>query len=315
MLGIDITNSGGGSWILLNLLVKSLPSNTFDTVKSRLKFFGLEWLIRDIILLLRPYSRVLYFSNIGPLLPFKRHVAIVFIQNVLLVKGKGELKGLVTVRYRILRVMFKIGLHQADLILVQSQFLKIELIELHKISEKKIKVVPFFEEIERSRVKEINSSIFYPSGYGKHKGFELLAKLWKKNKSLPILKVCLDNESFQNVFKGIERVENLGVLSRKEMLNEISNCTLIVYPSRFESLGLGLLEAIQLDKKVVVYKTDYSLEFVSGVEYFDGTLESLQIAIQKILSNNSVSTSLKIENNLDNFISLILDEPNHTKLK
>lgn len=305
MLGIDITNSGGGSKILLELFFRHTRNVKILKIKPRFKFLGIEWIQRDVSIALRQFSKVFYFSNIGPLLPFQKHESIVFVQNVLLVKSAVELKGLLTIRYKILRVLFGFGIRNADIIIVQSRFLKDDLVRVHGICEGKIEVCPFYSELVSCGDILEEDFVFYPSGYGKHKGFEVLADLWRDNANLPLLKVCLSNQKFLELFGNIDGVKNIGVVNRDTVIKEIEKCSLVVYPSRFESLGLGLLESVQLGKKIVVNDRDYSREFVRNASFFDGSKEHLYSVIQKELGKKKGTSELLISNRLEDLIKII----------
>ena len=304
MLGIDITNSGGGSKLLLDYLVAKLPKGSYKRIHSNFKLFGLEWLTREIHFFFNSYSKVFYWSNIGPLFPYRKHVAIVFVQNVLLVKCATEIKELLTFRYRILRLLFAAGIRNADIIVVQSNFLRKELIENFNVNSARIKVYPFYPEISRTSHVPLDNFVFYPSWYGNHKGYEILSALWREKSDLPLLKVCMNEDTFIAVFGCSNNVENLGPLSHTAVLDQINKCLLVVYPSRFESLGLGLLESVQLKKNVVVSDKDYSREFLKGVGFFDGSPEDLYRVLKRECSKEKVTSELLIENNIEKILNI-----------
>jgi len=80
------------------------------------------------------------------------------------------------------------------------------------------------------------------------------------------------------------RIENLGELSREQVLDLYTHARALIYPSTLESFGLPLLEAAACGLPIVASELDYVRDLVEPVETFDaGSAVSIARAVRRFL--------------------------------
>jgi glycosyltransferase involved in cell wall biosynthesis len=100
----------------------------------------------------------------------------------------------------------------------------------------------------------------------------------------------------------------LGVLSRKESLDYLNKSEFCIYPSKIETIGLGIVEALFLEKKVICSNIDCLREIVSPSLTFDpNSPEEIAKSIITALTNSLPPSKILIENKIDDFVFLLKD--------
>lgn len=94
--------------------------------------------------------------------------------------------------------------------------------------------------------------------------------------------------------------EYLGIISGKEKLDRIKNCTVFVLPSYSEGFSMAILEALTLGKPIVCTPVGAMGEIIKdGVNGFlvaPGDLEGLKQAIERILGDSVLRNRMALSN-------------------
>ncbi|MBU1833738.1 MAG: glycosyltransferase [Gammaproteobacteria bacterium] len=102
-----------------------------------------------------------------------------------------------------------------------------------------------------------------------------------ENKVASRVKSYCDHSNLRNVYF-------LGSMSRNAVIDRLSRCKALVFPSLIETWGLPISEAIQLNKPILVADRPYAHETVgdyANVYWFDpDSVESLSACVRRFLS-------------------------------
>lgn len=167
--------------------------------------------------------------------------------------------------------------HLCRKIICVSQNVK-EKIEFLVSDKNKLEVIyPFIEDFgSKTRKKKILGDLIYVGRLSDEKNIEVLIKalslLIKKRKKifLSIVGDGPEKEKIKDLVKQLnleKYVKFFGHLSRNEVINLIKNHKFLVLPSKIESFGLVILEAIFNDVPVIVSNTYGPKEIFSSIDY------------------------------------------------
>lgn len=217
----------------------------------------------------------------GNFMPFwKRTKTVVVIQNALhdrqLLRSSSALKA----AYR--RSAFANVLRRADGIVAISEYLKCNILEHFSITPERIHVAypgvdtAFWQEqigIETSRIPDNQPYILFASTLWPHKNLEVvLAALHRLSTEIPHQLVIAGNHEtayglkIQALVRELRlnsRVTFLGHVQRPELRTLYQGADLVVYPSRIESFGFPVLEAMATGTPVIA-STGGALPEVAG---------------------------------------------------
>lgn len=173
------------------------------------------------------------------------------------------------------KIMYRTGIF-ANLIVVESNYVKQDAIKFLKVSENKIKVLPspppsFLRSITISQERSYQIKrkyelpdryLFYPAQFWYHKNhIKLLESLsyikQKYNETINLVLVGSKQNNYENVMKKIEELEltnqvkYLGYVPDEDMPYLYKLSTALVMPTLFESVSLPIWEAFYLGVPVV----------------------------------------------------------------
>ena len=161
-------------------------------------------------------------------------------------------------------------IRNADALITVSERLKIEVLQTYPVSEKNIYSIPNGVDLEM--YKPDNSTrdkiILYVGRFSLEKGidivYNLAEKLLKKNKEVKFIVVASDN----NIPKSLEKVGDKfselikqypdrfiwyrKILNREELGKVYNQSMIYIQPSRYESFGMTVLEAMACGKAIIV---------------------------------------------------------------
>ena len=191
---------------------------------------------------------------------------------------------------------------------VQTQLMKNKLSNSLKISENLINVLPVFPSLEKTKKsnKEKHGFIYVASGEY-HKNHERLVKgmqLASKNLNISLnLYVTLQNNDFKNLLKKTSsqnsalEIKNLGILRQDLIFEYYSKLEFFIYPSLFESFGLPVIEASQLNCVILASDLPYVSEIISDFYSFDPLdINDISLVVEKVIcSKNLKKPILKIK--------------------
>ena len=321
----------GGGLVLLKYLVKELISNkyhflllcdartksVFDYVenhiylhaslKNRYKFYRQHK---------NDFTKILCFGNIPA--PIKLKVPVyTYFHNINLLKIES-----IYLKRRRMLAWFKRSLirylrKNTDKWIVQTDNTKNELISHFCEKPDRVLVIPFFDipDVEIDKSIERND-YFFPGGYNfGFKGHNELIDAWKilKEKGIcPTLHLTVEKEN--TVF--IQKIENLimygvhivnhGVIPFSKMIELYCSSKAVIYPSRNESLGLGLIEGIKYGCDIISSDLPFTYSVCEPSVVFDPSSSySIANAVKLYEKGTAPKSVLKISNDIDKLVNIL----------
>ncbi len=248
------------------------------------RFLAERWLKRTIA----KDDVVLSFGNLPPLFRLRGRT-IVFLQNRYLVENI-PLKGFSLkdyTRLSIERLWLRICMRNVDEFVVQTPTMKKLLGSLVK-NKLPIRILPFVvmpdgyarKNLSFTQSEVVAYDFVYVASGEPHKNHQKLFDAWclLANESLfPSLYLTLDEFRFPELCRRIELmrknygviIHNLGSLPHKDVLVLYKKCGVAIYPSKFESFGLPLIEARQAGLPVLASELDYVRDILDPEQVFD----------------------------------------------
>lgn len=176
-----------------------------------------------------------------------------------------------------------IFLKMASRIIVNSNELKLDLENNYGINSDKIYPIPFWSGLDnavvkRRRVQLENVKIGIPGRIEEVKNQQIIIDLMREDrKSLENIKWVFagsgNNEERLIDQVRINKLENsiefLGVLGIKEMKRFYNEMDIIVLPSKFESFGLVLIEALSMNCPVIVSEKFGALSYIDDEDFLN----------------------------------------------
>lgn len=237
------------------------------------------------------FTAVICFGNLPPNIRLKAKVFTYFHQKLFIqIPTHFSLKQKIV--YRIKMEVLRLFKKNTDFWLVQSEEVKYGLKNKYKLKENSILIKPFYPPLNYSKdvVREKNSFIYVsnPSDHKNHhrliEAFDIFYKKYKTGKLIltvdnQYLEVCelIETKKCQGI-----NIENIGFVDRK-ILGDIYKATeYLVFPSLEESFGLGIVEAIESECKVLGADLPYMHVVCEASYLFDPlTIESIVKAFER----------------------------------
>lgn len=252
------------------------------TILSR--FRAEWWLYRNV----GENDTVLCFGNLPPIFNLQGRV-VVYVQNRYLIEGK-KLSGFsirVKLRLFLERLWLKSRLNNVDEFVVQTPSMKY-LMERHAPSSSVVSVKPFVADAigyQRSSGKKRSPSdhksvFLYVASAEPHKNHKALIDAWclLAEEGLPLkLLFTFDEVTFSDVADYLRlqtvnsslKIQNLGSMSHSSIIDLYHEVDALIYPSKFESFGLPLIEARQAGLDILAPEMDYVRDLIDPEETFD----------------------------------------------
>jgi len=238
-------------------------------------------------------DQVLCFGNLPPLFLLNGHVTV-FVQNRYLVDSV-RLNGFpIKTRLRLLaeRLWLKARLKTADEVVVQSPSMKRQLcfqnVSAHVIPFMGVHLA-YVRSVPSNFVKKkFDFDFLYVASGEPHKNHVNLINAWSllaREGIFPSLKITIDRSVFPELCNWIGRmcienglqIENMGEMGYSSILDLYASARALVYPSKFESLGLPLIEARQAGLPIIASELDFVRDAIDPEQTFDPN-SSLSIA-------------------------------------
>lgn len=327
---VYINDSGGK--ILLDYLIKELEhtdkkvyyllderlshinfdiknSNTITFLKSGLKNRSVFYKRNKDI-----FTTVLCFANLPPNIKLSCKVYVYFHQKLFLEIPSSynvKTKALLWLKRKVL-MHFK---NNTDEWIVQSDTMAKLLSKKIGINVSNIKIIPFYEVIKDKTVKKEKSTYLYVSNGHPHKNhlklIDAFCKFYDTHKTGKLI-LTIDRQ-FPTLYNFIELkkqkgfpIINHGNVKRDDLGKIYSAAEYLVYPSLSESFGLGLLEAIDNNCKIIGADLPYTYAVCNPSLVFDpNEVDSIVSSLSLSLENNVKDSSSKVNNNINKLIELL----------
>ena len=200
--------------------------------------------------------------------------------------------------------------------IVQTTYTKSELMKYFNESDEKVLIMPFFELPNDKRRSDIVPKDYcFIGAYTGNKGHDELLEAWSilhKQGIRLVLHLTVDNTNL--AFKELEKrydfkelgVINHGLIPFKSVIELYHQSRAIIYPSKNESLGLGLVEAIHYGCDVISSDLPFTYSVCNPSEVFNPlSPESVANAVIRYEKGKSPRSVLTIANKIDDLVELI----------
>ncbi|OYZ27493.1 MAG: glycosyltransferase [Hydrogenophilales bacterium 17-64-65] len=294
----------GGGRSLLEALLKAVDRETTLLVDERMlmpdelaksiqiklvkpsvvqRLLAEKWLVDTV----EKEDVVLCFGNLPPLFKLRGHT-MVFLQNRYLIEDI-PLNGFplkIRLRLEVERLWLSKRLMNVDEFVVQTPTMK-RLLESKVQGKVPVRVLPFVAEpcgYERNQPlkehKDTDYDFVYVASGEPHKNHQRLLEAWSLLASeglFPSLCLTLDKARFEGLCSLIVdmrqrygmKVSNVGVLPHHDVLELCGKSGAVIYPSKFESFGLPLIEARQAGLSVLASELDFVRDVLDPEQSFD----------------------------------------------
>ena len=225
---------------------------------------------------------------------------ILYVHQANLVKPSINKFSENNLKFKLLRLLFNFNLKYVKSIIVQTDYMRENLIKSYPNLKCPINIIPLppINVKKESIENTINGHIkfIYPASYYKHKNHDFLFGLSEIYKTLKFeIWVTLKNDDF-NKYARLPYVKNLGILNHNEVIEKYKISNGLVNFSNLESFCLPLVEAIYLNLPILTIKRDYS-EWMceESAYYFEDYMSFEKSLIQLIedLKNDTLKSFKK----------------------
>jgi glycosyltransferase involved in cell wall biosynthesis len=204
-----------------------------------------------------------------PLRRIKNQVVLVHQPNLIYPKV-NPLSGR-SLKFRVLRSVFKSNLKYATRIIVQTDVMKNELLLSYPELAKKMEVVPqpipsWFKYSNNTKPKKRTNQtlkLFYPAAGYNHKNHLFLKEfndyLIQNRIEFPNIEVwlTLTAEEFAP-FEKLSFVKNLGRLNHDQVMSAYKECDSLLFLSLAESYGMPLIESLSISLPILTIDLPYA---------------------------------------------------------
>lgn len=265
------------------------------------------------------FSHVICFGNLPPTIRLNSKVLVYFHQLLFLeIPKEFSLKNKII--YGIKQNILNFLKSNADLWLVQSEFIRVELSKKYFSNEsEKIIKLPFYPGLSFSyyNMNRLKDSFLYVSNSPPHKNHYRLIESFclaydEVNKGKLTVTVPSTNLNLcEFIQKKIDLgypIKNVGFIDREKLTELYLGHEYFIFPSLAESFGLGLAEAIDGGCKIIASDLNYTYEVCQPSLVFNPiSIDSMQSAIVTAIQNELPYAQKLIENDLSKIMQLLAD--------
>lgn len=302
---INVANEIINSLVPLNNIQKTYYSKGIKRHKNNNNYcFYKRILPNPISRLIEILFSRLFFENIPtlvlgdiPLRGIKNQ--ILYVHQANLVKPSINKFSENNLKFKLLRLLFNFNLKYVKLIIVQTDYMRENLIKSYPNLKCPIEIVtlPPINVKEENIENTINDQIklIYPASYYKHKNHDFLFDLSEINKTLKFeIWVTLKEQDFKK-YALLPYVKNLGILSHNEVIEKYKISNGLVNFSNTESFCLPLVEAIYLNLPILTIKRDYSEWMCEESAYYFEDYVSFEESLKNLIEDISKNIHKSLE--------------------
>lgn len=329
-------NTGGGK-ILLDYLIEELEKTDeqiFYLLDKRIENKKYTIKSTNIVLYLESdffnrlnfykqnknrFSTVLCFGNIPPPIRLKSKVFTYFHNINYVFYSKKDYSFKERFLNYIKRKILSLWKNNTDKWIVQSLYVQQKMIEKYGENKNKIEIIPFYKSFKKNEdignIEKIPNSFLYVSNaypnknhlrlidafcnfYDKYKKGKLIVTV---NDNFTEVKNLIDVKIAQNY-----PIENLGYVSQEILVKYYEQSEFVIFPSTSESFGLGLIEGIEFDCKIIGANLPYTYAVCEPSIVFNPlNIESIEDSFNYAVHNKVKDSILKTENCISKLINLL----------
>ena len=262
------------------------------------------------------FSKVLCFGNVPPTVRLKSEV-FTYFHNVIILDVPGEYSLVKRVKLTLKKHVIKYFDYNTTSWLVQSNFMGNKLEASLNVSHERVLVYPFFKPFRKDpdKVYREKTSYIYVSHGRPHKNHIRLINVFCKffdihKKGLLILTINMDypilNTLINTKIKEGYPIKNIGFVDRETLEKVYLSSEYLIFPSLKESLGLGLIEAIECGCKIMGADLPYTYEVCyPSIIFNPNSSESMLAAFDESVGDGVIETTSRIKNNINEIIDLL----------
>ena len=220
---------------------------------------------------------------------------VLYVHQANLIRPKINSFSSKSLKFKILRFLFSYNLKYVKSIIVQTEYMKDNLIQSYKNLNCSIMVLPLppINIKQDSWENKITNTIklIYPASFYPHKNHDFLFEIENLKGNFELW-VTLDSKDFER-YKHLKFLKNLGILTHNEIIEKYKEANALVNFSNLESFCLPLVEAIYLNLPILTLKRDYSSWMCESSAYYFEDAESFQKSltqIQEDINNNTINS-------------------------
>ena len=261
------------------------------------------------------FKKILCFGNFPP--PLKlQGIVYTYFQNVLLSQNK-----FISIKWYLKRLVFNKLSKNTDFWIVQTKSVK-NLLQNYLSTEKLIFIYPFFKKFDfklNKKKKEIDplkgiNFLYVSSGevYKNHKNlisaFVNYNKIYKSSSlTLTVSKNYTELYALiQNCVSNGINIYNKGLIDKQLLSFEYEKADVFIFPSSFESFGLGLAEAVQFGLPVLAANLPYVFDVISPSSTFNPhDTNSIFKSMKDYEKYSKIPSKIIINNKLNEMINSI----------
>ena len=184
-----------------------------------------------------------------------------------------------------------------DIIIVNSLYLQKVIKDIYKINSKILHPVldDKFLNYKSNKKLFISNTIFSYGRWSKWKNLEMIFNTYENLKErLPnlILKVWWDwieLNKFKNKYKNEDNVKFLWTIDKNEIIKNLENSSLFLFPSKIDSFGLVILESMSIWLPVISYNINWAKEIIkNGFNWYlvDSDFEFIEKSYSILISSS-----------------------------
>lgn len=292
------------------------PVETFDNIEfvdgffNRCKFYKKNG---------NRFRKIFCLGNIPPHIRLKNIETIVYLHSASYLEPVIQTTIKQKATQYIKNLIFNVLVKNAQLWMVQTEYMSNLLKLKYNFPENKVKILPFFKTLEKDFVTDKKRySFFYPGTAEPHKNHKRLIDafcLFHDQYKIGELYLTVE-ERFKDVFDYIEfkkinsyPIYNLGYISDKKNMAELySKSEYLVFPSLMESFGLPLIEATEFNCKILAANLTYVTQVCIPSSTFDPyDIQNMSKAFEETVHNSNLPESYAIvHNRIDSIINYIV---------
>ncbi len=261
------------------------------------------------------YAKVLCFGNVPPPICLKKSTVYVYFHNVLLAESLNGYPIKSKILKYLKRIYIKLFIKNINEVFVQSNYVK-KIFSKYINKNIKISLFPFYN-LNKNEVKKVNevNEFVYVSNGNPHKNHRFLLDVWEKLFELgycPVLNLTI-TENYKVLIDRIKRLESNGLKIRNFGYTNINDLfaqsNYLIYPSLKESFGLGLVEGVNANLKVIGVDLPYTYEVIKpSLTFNPKDVEELVDKIIAIIENrlDLEESKIVVENKIDKLLQKLL---------
>lgn len=309
----------------LNVVVYVDSSLQNITSTNKRVVVSLSTTFQKVKLFSKQMDNAIYFGNLPPLV--RSSNSIVYFHNPYLILGIHGLRNQswhFFVKYGLQQLYIRTFIKNIDAVACQNMRIKKEF--SIKYNYQNVEILPFYRSCPKPNVAiEKIYDFCYISLAHPHKNHELLFDsleiLGKKGFSFSIA-VTIEhfNEDLIARLNNINslyniKIVNVGLIPKKDVCKIYYQTKCLIFPSKYETFGLALIEAVEAGLDVIAADLGYTHEIISTPFLFDAqSATSCANVIKEYLDNNNLcKCRALISNKVDDLITRISGSRNVQK--